>query len=296
MKSYAELEILTQSALRSPGLLAPNEFNLARYSLNQHTRNRLLDPDICALEDYLIDHSDLPGNESNVELLTAFGDVVDSICHHEETPLQVSYKNMEWLLAWLNMHHPPSFFGEDPDSPLQMLQMAAAVGYGVWAGRFHQIQSGVGILLELANSPLWRVRDTAAMGLHRMLMLAWDMTLRRLRFNTMQANAREWVAIIAALGQPALLEGQPFRALDVLDMQQQALRFVAQNQENHTVLPEVLSRSIGVMVEALPTVGFAQLKAWAAWPDARVKAVVRESLAGLTHWSAEVDRITQQLD
>jgi hypothetical protein len=292
---YEILQPLIQSALRSPGLLAPNEFNLARYSLNQHTRNRLLDPDICALEDYLIDHSALPGKESNLELLRAFGDVIYTICHHEEIPLQDSYKNMEWLLAWLNMHHPPAFFGEDPDSPLQMLQMAAAVGLGVWAGVFSQIQSGTGTLLELANSPLWRVRDTAAMGLHRMLSLSWETTLRRLRFHAMQANSLEWGAIISSISYPPLLEGQPFRVLDVLDLQQQALRFVSQSQEAHPLLREALSRCINVAVEALPSVGLAQLRAWAAWPHVGVKEIIRDSLAGLAHWSDEVDRIAQQL-
>lgn len=299
MKNYdtykAEVMSLTRMALQSPGLLPPNEFNLARYSLSQHTRNRLLDPDICALEDYLIDHSDLPGVESNLELLRAFGDVVYEICASENTPLQLGYKNMEWLLAWLNMHNPPSFFGEDPDSPLQMLQMSAAVGLGVWAAVFNQIQSGTTTLLDLSNSPLWRVRDTAAIGLNRMLWLAWEMTMRRLRFAAMQANAREWQAIAESLSQPTLLEGDSYRVLEAIDLQQSGLRFLYRMEGDQAALIDSLSRSIAAAVQTLPEVGFAQLRAWAAWPHERIKLVVRGSLASLNDWPDEIERIDQFL-
>lgn len=293
--NQTELHSLLHLALQSPGLLPPNEFNLARYSLSQHTRNRLLDPDICALEDYLIDHSNLPGEASNLELLRGFGDVVYEICRDENTPLQVGYKRMEWLLAWLNMHHPPAFFGEDPDSPLQMLQMAAAVGYGVWSAVFNQIQSGTSILFDLANSPLWRVRDAAAIGLHRMLLLEWEMTMRRLRFYAMQANALEWQAMIESLCYPALLERQPYHTIEVLDLQQSALRFVYRMEGDVAGLMAALSRSIVIMVRALPSVGLAQVSAWAAWPDTKVKAIVRGSLAELSDWPEAVEQIHQQL-
>lgn len=300
MKIYAdyraELQTLTQAALLSPGLLPPNEFNLARYSLSQHTRNRLLDPDICALEDYLIDNSALPGGSSNLELLRAFGDVVEGLCRREDIPLQVGYKNMEWLLAWLNMHNPPSFFGEDPDSPLQILQMAAGVGMGVWAAIFTQIQSGVATLLELSNNPLWRVRDTAAMGLSRMLALEWEMTLRRLRFYAMQANGREWRAMVESVAQPGLLRTQPYRVIETLDLQQSALRFIYRMDGDHTDLMDSLSGSIAITVAALPSVGFGQLSAWAAWPHERIKTVVRGSVARLNDWPDAGGQITKILD
>jgi hypothetical protein len=164
---------LVEAALHSPGLLPPNEFNLARYSPHPHARNRLLDPDVLALEDYLIDQVNLADMPTAWEVLHAFGDVVAQICWDETTPLQIGYQHMSWLLNWLNTHYLPSFFAEDPESPLQALSMAAALGIGEWAAANNQIEEGLESLLGMTNGSLWRVREAGVWGLRRLLIQAW---------------------------------------------------------------------------------------------------------------------------
>lgn len=294
MPTFTELNTLLEAALHSPGLMPPNEFNLSRYSLSQHTRNRLLDPDISALEDYLIDHSGLPGEQANLELLHAFGDQVGAICRDEQTALRVGYQHMAWLLAWLNLHHPPSFFGEDPDSPLQMLQMAAALGIGEWASLYNQIEGGMADLLALANSPLWRVRDTAALGLARMLTNEWSRTTRRYRYYLNSANAREWQAIVMSV---SLFEQLTItQIVDAFDLYQQAFRFMMeQPEEKSAAVGEQMPACLGRLIPLQPVLGFAYLGAWAQWPIPAVQQVIRLTLGYVEAWEEQVAQIRRAL-
>jgi hypothetical protein len=157
----AALRPLLLAALDSPGLLSPAEFNMARFSLNAKLRAHLLDPDIAALEDYLIDHSNLPGPRANLELVWAFADEVAALCAAPDVSLNRSYVALEWLLWQLHHRYPADLYGSDPDSPLQMPQLCGAVARGEWAAAFRHIELGVSTLLEMADSPLWRVKPSS---------------------------------------------------------------------------------------------------------------------------------------
>jgi hypothetical protein len=275
------LHQLVQAALHSPGLMPPNEINLARYSLNQQTRNRLLDPDIGALEDYLIDLCGLPEVDGSSALLHEFGDVVYQLCQDE--PLFLSYQNMAWLLAWLNIRHLPSFFGEDPDSPLQVLQMAAALGLGEWAALHLQIEEGVGQLLNSAESPLWRVREAAALGLARLLARQWTLTLRRFRQHCLMATPYQWRAMV---GSVIVAEGVD-EVLDALALLQDSLHYLRRmdaarrERPDAEALGSLLNSLIAEVASKQPTLGLAQMEVWALWPDGGTKAILRANLPHL---------------
>jgi hypothetical protein len=291
---------LAQTALHSPGLLPPNEFHLARYSLNPQTRNRLLDPDIGALEDYLIDHCGLPAQDTDLAMLHAFGDVVYGVCSDINTPLPIGYQHLAWLLAWLNTHHPPSFFGEDPDSPLQALQMAAALGMGEWAAAYTQIDEGIEQLLLLANSPLWRVRFSAALGLQRMLTRAWDATVRRFRTQALVANAREWQAIVTSWDD-FLLDDRA-HILDTLDLMNSGLRFIRDMDEERYQAEEMrpildaMHASITTIVRAAPQLGFSQMRVWALWEDAHVSVILWGALRPLADFPEDCQEVAALLN
>lgn len=305
MPSYKpDLYRLIEAALHSPGLMAPNEFNLARYSLHAQTRNQLLDPDVMALEDYLIDYSGLPEGSSNFQLLNAFGDVVHDICTSDITSLKIGYQYMAWLLAWLNTHHLPSFFGEDPDSPLQTLQMAAALGLGEWAAAYNQVEEGLERLFLLANSPLWRVRECSALGLERLMRWSWERTTRRLQYQCLIANIPEWHAILAAwrINPNSLLQGEARRQLDVLHLLQTGLHFMGELDAKHRndplcpALKTQFHHTLADVVRVNPALGFAQLGVWAHWDNTEVKEIIRLSLEDLGEWSEQVAHITACLD
>jgi hypothetical protein len=296
------LRPLLMAALDSPGLLSPSDFNMARFSLNPSLRVHLLDPDIAALEDYLIDHSNLPGPRANLEMIYAFADEVGALCVSPSVSLNRSYIAMEWLLWRLINRYPPGLFGDDPDSPLQLPQICSEVALGEWAATFQHIESGVSTLLEQANSPLWRIREAAAMGLQRMLAHAWDSTIRRLRRRMLDASALEWRAIMAGVAEPALIETRD-HALDALDLHYEALVYMRQvpsemrRAETFRVLRQALAYSVSVVVAAVPEPGFAQMRAWAQWNDPDILWLLRENLKKkrLDKWPDEVEAVRQIL-
>jgi hypothetical protein len=289
------LRPLLLRAINSPGLLSPDQFRMARFSLNPSLRARLIDPDIAALEDYVIDHSNLPGPRADLELIGAFADEVGDLCRAPDLSLNRSYVALEWLLLELINRYPPAVFGGDPGSPLQMPQLCGLVALGEWSARFCHIEAGASTLLEQARSPLWRIREGAAMGLQRMLGLAWGSTIRRLRRQSVDAGAYAWRAIVAAVAEPPLLTDSA-RALEALDLHYEALAFLrrlpasARRTDPALTLRQALAYSVSVITAAAPAAGFDQMRAWAAWHDPDIHWLLRENLKKnrLSKWPDQV--------
>lgn len=278
----AELRPLLLAALDSPSLLSPDQFMLARYSLDPRQRAHLLDPTIAALEDYLIDHSALPGRRANLELAAALADEVGALCHDPAISLNRSYIALDWLLWQLMNRHPPAIFGADPDSPLQMPELCGVIARGEWAAAFQHIEGGVTDLLAHASSPLWRIREAVAQGLQRMLAGRWPSTVRRLRRRVFDVTPLEWRAILAGVAEPALLN-DPAHAIDALDLHYLALAYMrrlpesARRDDDVRTLRQALGYTVSVVVAAAPEPGFAQMHAWAQWGDADVTWILREN-------------------
>lgn len=297
------LRPLLLAALASEGLLPPDQFKLAHYSLNPGLRAHLYDPDIAALEDYLIDHSNLPGKRANLEMIAALADEVGALCRDPHTSLASSYVAQEWLLWQLIYRYPPAIYGADPDSPLQMPQLAGLVALGEWAAAFHHIESGTSTLLDHARSPLWRVREAVAFGLQRLLQHTWTSTVRRVQRLALDADAWQWRALVAGYAEPALL-GDAAHAQTALDLHYAALAFLrqlprdARRSDGVKVLHQALCYSIGVVVAALPDAGFAQMRAWAAWHDPDIDRALRANLKHkrLAAWPDHVSNLTRQLE
>lgn len=297
------LRPLLQAALDSPGLLSPPELSMALFSLNPNLSAHLLDPDIAALEDYLIDHSNLPGPRGNLELIAAVADEVRALCTAPDVSLHRSYIAVQWLLWRLLNRYPPAVFGDDPDSPLQMPQLCGAVALGEWAVAVRHIELGVSTLLDLAGSPLWRVREGVAMGLQRMLDRDWDSTFRRMLRRALDARAYEWRAMVAGIAEPSLLV-DPAHALDALDLHYAALAYLrrlpanVRREDSVRTLRQGLAYSVSVVVAAAPDAGFPMMDAWAAWGDPDVIWLLRENLKKnrLSKWPDRLAAVRQALE
>jgi|GEM_PF-5111907 len=300
------LRKLMALALASSGLLAPNEFKLARYSLDTKQRNQLLDPDICELEDYLIDHFHPKSAPHNRKLVEAFTETVYDICHADDTPIKVSYQHMYWLLMWLNTHTPARSIAENPDSELQILQMCAASGLGEWASTHNQIEEGLHYLLDISSSPLWRVRECAANGLHVMLERSWQRTMRRMTYHSLIANASEWRLLIAACTEsPAMIPqakdaNLQHRLLDVYQLLNSCLRYVAAAptppDAELTHLLHTLNQAVAGILPLDPDLGFAHLHLWALWDSSVVRQIVQANLTAIPEmWHPQAEKIRQKL-
>ncbi len=261
-------------------------------------RARLMSPESSALVDYLIEHSALPGPRGNLELAAAFADEMRDACAGTGARGDVP----AWLLWLLANHHPPESFGFDPASPQQMPQFCAAVAAGEWALAGGQIDAGVSVLLDLANSPLWRIREAVAMGLQRMLAGAWGATLACLEQRAPDATPYQWRALVAGVAEPALLT-EAERAAGALDVHERALAFFrraspdVRRAEDMRTLRQALGYSISVVVAAAPDPGFERMVAWAGWRDADVAWMLRENLKKkrLSLWADRCEQVRGML-
>ena len=296
------LRPLLHAALHSEGLLPPDQFTLARFSVDRRRRAQLFDPDIAALEDYLIDHGGLPNKPLDWGLVAAFADEVAALCNDADVSLRYSYVGMEWLLWILRHRYPPALFGADPESPLQLPELCGVVALGEWAVAFHHSEAGVQALLEHAQSPLALVQEASARGLRRMLRGAWTATYARLRRHALDANAAAWRTMIAALAAPALLSTRP-RTLDALALCGEALSYLrrlsppAAERPETRALVDALGEALAVAVHAAPEIGFAQMWAWAAWDVPTVAEALRAALESphLHPWQPSVKRLRARL-
>ncbi len=299
---HQALRPLLLAALQSEGLLPPDQFTLARFSLNRRRRAQLFDPDIAALEDYLIDHGGLPSAKLDWALVEAFADEVAALCNDPEVSLRYGYVAMEWLLWLLRHRYPPALFGADSESPLQLPELCGVVALGEWAVAFRHIEAGVEALLEHAQSPLALVQEASARGLRRMLRGAWASSYARLRRHALDADAAAWGAMVGALAEPTLLEARA-HTLDALTLCGEALVFLRRlSPKAHThaqtvALVQALGATLAVAVRAATELGFAQLWAWAAWDVPLVAEALRLALESphLAPWAQSCERLRARL-
>ena len=252
-----------------------------------------------SLTDYMIVHSALPGPRGNLELAHAFADEVGALSRAAETG---SAELLPALLHDLIQRYPPESFGGDPASPQQMPQFCGAVAYGEWAGVDGRIEDGVSVLLEQAESPLWRIREAAAMGLQRMLACNWEHTLRELRRRAPEATPYQWRALVAGMAEPALL-ADTSRAAEALALGRAALWYLRnrpageRRAEPVRTLRQALGYALSVLAAAAPDAGFALLHEALSVADDDVTWVVRENLGKkrLARWPEQVANLRSRL-
>jgi hypothetical protein len=293
-----EVRPLLLAALASPGLSSPGADSLPPGHDDPDLRARMAGPEVSTLADYLIERSALPGPRGNLELAAAFADEVRDAC----VARGADDSAPAWLLWLLVNQHPPATFGFDPASPLQMPQFCAAVATGEWALAVGRVDVGVRVLQDLANSPLWRIREAVAMGLQRALSGAWAATLACVAQRETDATPYQWRAWVAGVAEPALLAGAE-RAAAALEVHERALAFFrcaspdARRTEPMRTLRQALGYTISVVVAAAPDPGFERMVAWAAWRDPDVTWMLRENLKKkrLSPWADRCARVRAML-
>lgn len=244
--------------------------------------NRLKDREILELEDYLLDHSGLPGDGLNRVLLAAFADEVQAVCTDETLSLRLSYNAVLWLLeAW-------RFLADADvrqDDPLVVLPACAAVGTGVHSIVFRAAFEGARILTHLATSPLRAVREAVVLGFRRMLAEDWPRTMYELRRYAHIGDLLQHRLLVAAVAEAELLTTRE-QALDALDLHHSIMAALRRRSPAARRSPEAqaffqtLTETVGVVVAAAPQTGFAAAQTWLSWDDPDISAAVRE---GLTH-------------
>jgi hypothetical protein len=201
-------------------------------------------------EEYLHEHSGLPGPRGNLELAQAVADQGD-------LPL----------------------FERFAASDDEFLSLCGAVGLGRLAaeGRIDLLPR----LRELASHPRWRAREGAVMGLQRL----GDADMARLLTEMedwADGEPLEQRAAAAALCEPRLLR-DPDHVRRVLAVLDRVTASLAASRERRTepfrVLRQGLAYCWSVAAAALPDEGRRALDRWVRADDPDVRWVMRQNLA-----------------
>ena len=226
------------------------------------------------LRDYLVANSNLPGRRGNLELLTALGDAV--------AKAQPSSMARLWALSAELADVSPD--EADVNDPASFLVYAGAVAIGaIGSVSAVYITRALLRLRVLARDPRWRVRESVAFGLQRLLQAESDATLTALETWGVDGDLLEMRAAAVAVAHPPLLRDATFalRALtlhrSILD-QLAAIPKADRRTEPFRVLRKGLAFAISVVACGVPDEGFAYLEALAGVDDRDVTWIVRQNL------------------
>ncbi len=195
--------------------------------------------DTVRLENFIVEHSNLPGPRGNLELAFALAEV---------------YSNVNVLLKWADISEDQA----DVNDPKSFLAFCAAVCLGKIYTKTKD-PSLTKILKRLANDGRWRMREAVAFGFQ--IIGEHDFNELRTIFSEWidEANNLEKRAILVSLAHPPFLnEGRTkfcFEITDVILMQ-------IDNGEYFDVLKKGLEFTISVFVAVNPTLGFPFMRKW----------------------------------
>jgi hypothetical protein len=209
-------------------------------------------------DEYLLEHSGLPGPRANLELAQA-------AAQEGDTALFRRY------LAFGPERAPTN-------TPLVFLAVCGVLGLGrLLAEGDREVLPE---LRRLASDPRWRIREAVAMALQAWGDADLDGLLDAMR-PWSQGNPLEQRAAAAALAEPRLLReaGQVLEVLDILDaitlsVEQQGQRA----SDEFRVLRQGLGYCWSVVVAALPDPGMRRMERWFSSPDPDVRWILRENL------------------
>lgn len=210
-------------------------------------------------ENFLKEHSSLPGPRANIELAKAFARI----------GTLMDFKKFIRLGPDVAPENTPESF----------LPFCGILGIGRYLSKHHD----GGLLLQLkekANDPRWRIREAVTMALQ---------TVGRKRIKRLLGYARTWVegsfmeqrAAITALCEPDLLADRKTceEVLDLLDWATATtIEKDDQQDEGYEVLRKALSYCWSAAVVALPDEGKLMMERWMKENHSVVNRIMRENL------------------
>jgi hypothetical protein len=228
------------------------------------------------LEAWLLDHSDLPGPRSNLELVAAAADLVPA----------------DLLRDWAARTPEVAPSG----TALEYVPVCGVVGLGrllVETSTEAERRALLDDLASHADDTRWRVREAVAMALQRWGASDFDSLLAEMRRWAAGPDRLHQRAVVAALCEPPLLRDED-RAADVVEVLDGITKSLAseppaeRRTEPFRVLRQALGYGWSVAIVAAPAAGRARMERWIGSTDHDVRWVMRENLkkARLTRMDA----------
>lgn len=220
--------------------------------------------DRSALVDHLLSRSNLPGPRANLELLNRFSDSVERECvtHHEEL--------WDLCLSFVSLPKDKAFTG----SSMEFIPMCGTVGFGALglcdgAPLDPFFEKSMEMLKAIAGDPRWRVRESVAMALQKIIESSKAHAVRTLSGWIEPGNWLQMRAVAAGIAEPPLLS-DPELGRHALELHREIVRHIVSFlEETHAAtlsevmrsepfkkLVQALEYSVSVVVAARPEEGF----------------------------------------
>lgn len=225
------------------------------------------------LEFYLRDQSRLPGTRANLDLAQDLSNHLAFLA--PDFPDEIR--------ALLN-HLARDEKRVVSNTPGEFVLMCGVLGFGACAAALPAWREETFIrLAQYAQCLAWRVREGAAMALHRLLIVAPDETLLKLMDLLDGGDCLQMRACLAAISESDLLDSAQM-VVSALIMQRIALEYLhalppaERKRTEARVLRQALGYTLSVVTAASPEDGFALMCEIATWNDADINWVLRENL------------------
>jgi hypothetical protein len=225
------------------------------------------------LEFYLRNQSRLPGPRANIDL-------AQDLSNHLAFLVPDLPEEMRVLLNYL-VRDEERVVTNTPD---EFIVMCGVLGFGACAAAMPAWREEVCSRIErYAQNHAWRVRESAAMALQKLLTVAPDETLLWLMELLDRGDCLQMRACLAAVSEPALLNSA-HSITSALLMQRVALEYLhnlppsERKRADVRVLRQALGYTLSVVTAANPEDGFALMCEIATWNDFDINWVLRENL------------------
>jgi hypothetical protein len=151
------------------------------------------------ITEYLVSNSNLPGRRANLELAAAFAEVVENYFAKDPGGL--------WTLC-LKLTEVSS--DEAPvTNPREFLPFCGACAIGaIGSASSDFFQKALACLKELADDQRWRIRESVAMGIQKLLEKQSQKTLKELEGWIVRGKWLAMRAVAAGVAEPSLLKNK----------------------------------------------------------------------------------------
>ncbi len=241
---------------------------------------------------YIIFNSNLPGPRGNLELASAFEEIISD---------HISRASVEELWELCSSMSNFSALEAPVNDPKEFIAFCGARGLGAVGAALPGYQEKTLFLLRtLAQDSRWRMREAVAMALQKLLSNS-DIRIRKELEDWIEQG--DWLVlrgVVAGIAEPSLLKDVGFAkwALEVHVKVFDRLG-VSSNRKSDEfrILRKALGYTLSVVVKAVPSTGFQLLEELIKKEDADIKWIVKENLKKkrlLSNFPEEVALLTKK--
>jgi len=221
---------------------------------------------------YLISNSNLPGPRGNLELAGVFAEVVEE--HLVKAPGRL------WTLCQeLTEYSPDDAPTNDPKEFLPFCGSLATGAIGSVSPTY--FQQAMSRLRELAEDPRWRMRESVAMGIQRLMEKQSQKTLKELETWIVKDKWLAMRAVAAGVAEPALLKNQ-HTATSALKLHEKIFARILAAKDRKSdafkTMKQGLGYSLSVVVRETPSEGFPYIRQLVKTQDTDILWITKENL------------------